>query len=524
MAASGPSDEPGVADLDALAEDAEFFRSLVEHGSDAIVSIDEHSTIRYANRSVERVFGYAPDDLVGEKLTTIMPDRFAADHFDAVDRYLDTGERQLDWNDIELPAQHADGHEVQLSITFEEHVHDGDRVFSGIMRDVSDRKDYEDTLEALQETARGLMQARTPEDIGDRAAAAAHDVIGFPLASLYRHDDATDVLRCAAQSDAAADLFGDPPTLSAGSLAWRAFQSGDPLEYHDDDGNDNDSDDDDGDVPVHRPDGPVAAEYAVPLGDHGVLLVADTDDQAFDDRTRHLVRILAANTEAALGRAEREAHRERQNERLERFASIVSHDLRDPIQSARATLALAKAGDEDALDDLEDVIDRMEELVEDVLTLAKQGQAVGETEPVALASVAADAWSTAGTDDDDDSDATLVVADDDDDLPTLQADEERLRTLLENLFRNSVEHGGSAVTVTLEPLEDGAGFSVADDGDGFGDADTEKLFEYGYTTSSGGTGFGLSIVRDIVTAHGWTIDATESEEDGGGARFDVHTR
>jgi len=516
MAASGPSDEPGVADLDALAEDAEFFRSLVEHGSDAIVSIDEHSTIRYANRSVERVFGYAPDDLVGEKLTTIMPKRFAADHFDAVDRYLDTGDRQLDWNDIELPAEHADGHEVPLSITFEEHVHDGDRVFSGIMRDISDRKDYEDTLEALQETARALMQARTPEDIGDRAAAAAHDVIGFPLASLYRYDDATDVLRCVAQSDAAADLFGDPPTLSEGSLAWRAFQSGAPLEYHDDGDGDGDGDD----VPVHRPDGPVAAEYAVPLGDHGVLLVADTDAQAFDDQTRHLVRILAANTEAALGRAEREAHRERQNERLERFASIVSHDLRDPIQSARATLALAKAGDEDALDDLEDVIDRMEELVEDVLTLAKQGQAVGETEPVALASVAADAWSTAGIE----ADATLVVVDDDDDddLPTLQADAERLRTLLENLFRNSVEHGGSAVTVTLAPLADGGGFYVADDGDGFGDADTGKLFEYGYTTSSGGTGFGLSIVRDIVTAHGWTIDATEGED--GGARFDVRTR
>ncbi|MDH5019190.1 PAS domain S-box protein [Halobacterium rubrum] len=524
MAASGPSDERGVADLDALAEDAEFFRSLVEHGSDAIVSIDEHSTIRYANRAVERVFGYAPEDIVGEKLTTIMPERFTADHFDAVDRYLDTGERQLDWNDIELPAEHADGHEVPLSITFEEHVHEGDRVFSGIMRDVSDRKAYEDTLEALQETARALMQARTPADIGDCAVGAATDVIGFPLSSLYRYDDATDVLRPGVQSEAAADLFDDPPTLSEGSLAWRAFQSGEPLEYHADD---------DRDLPVHRPDGPVDAEYAVPLGDHGVLLVADTDAAAFDDQTRHLVRILAANTEAALGRAEREAERERQNERLERFASIVSHDLRDPLQSARATAALAKAGDEEALDDLEDVIDRMEDLVEDVLTLAKQGQAVGETERVALASVAADAWSTAGAED-----ATLVV---DDDLPALQADEERLRTLLENLFRNAVEHGstnpdsqahqdavehgGSDVTVTLEPLADRSGFAVVDDGDGFGDADTEKLFEYGYTTSSGGTGFGLSIVRDIVTAHGWTIHATDDEDsERAGARFDVHTR
>ena len=508
MAASGPSDEPGVADLDALTEDAEFFRSLVEHGSDAIVTIDEHSTIRYANRSVQRVFGYDPETLVGEKLTAIMPDRFTADHFDAVDQYLDTGDRQLDWNNIELPAEHADGHEVPLSITFEEHVHDGDRVFSGIMRDISGRKAYEGTLESLQETAKALMQARTPAEIGDCAVSAATDIIGFPLSSLYRYDDASDILRPAVRSDAAAELFDDPPALSEGSLAWRAFQAGDPLEYHADD---------DRNVPVHRPDGPVNAEYAVPLGTHGVLLVADTNGTAFDDQTRHLVRILAANTEAALGRAEREAERERQNERLERFASIVSHDLRDPLQSARATVALAKAGDEDALDDLEDVIDCMDDLVEDVLTLAKQGQAVGETEPVALASVATDAWTTAATDN-----ATLAV--DEDDFPTLQADEERLRTLLQNLFRNSVEHGGDDITVTVEPLADDAGFAVVDNGDGFGDADTEKLFDYGYTTSSDGTGFGLSIVHDIVTAHGWTIHASNDDGECGGARFDVHTR
>ncbi|SEW21717.1 PAS domain-containing sensor histidine kinase [Halobacterium jilantaiense] len=503
MAASGPSDDRSVPDLDALAQDAEFFRSLVDNGSDAIVTIDEHSTIRYANQAVERVFGYAPEDLIGEKLTAVMPERFCADHFDAVDRYLDTGERQLDWSNIELPAEHADGHEIPLSITFEEHVHEDDRVFSGIMRDISARKSYEETLESLQATARALMEARTSSAIGDCAVDAAVDVIGFPLASLYRHDAASNVLRPAAQSDDAVDLFGEAPTLADGSLAWQAFQSGDPAEYHEDD---------DRDVPVHRPDGPVAAEYAVPLGDHGVLLVADTDTANFDDHTKHLVRILAANTEAALARAEREAERERQNERLERFASIVSHDLRDPIQSARATTALAKAGDETALDDLETIFDRMEELVEDVLTLAKHGQAVGETEPVSLAAVADDAWSTAGTDD-----ATLDV---DPDLPTLQADGERLRTLLENLFRNSVTHGGDAVTVTLGPTDDG--FYVADDGAGFGDADPEQLFDYGYTTSEDGTGFGLSIVRDVVTAHGWTIEASESA--AGGARFDVHPR
>ncbi|MFC3477490.1 PAS domain-containing sensor histidine kinase [Halobacterium litoreum] len=510
MAASGPTDDRRISttELDALVQDTEFFRSLVENGSDAIVSIDEDSTILYANRSVERVFGYEPEEMVGEKLTMIMPERFRSAHFGAIDRYLDTGERELDWNAIELPAEHKDGHEVPLSITFEEHAYEGERVFSGIMRDISERKAYEDTLETLQGAARDLMQAPDPEAIGERVVAAVEDSIGFPVSSLYVYDDAADVLRPVAHTDAVDDLVADPPTFDEGTLAWAAFEDGEPRVYQ------ADEDAGDEDVPLHRPDGDVASEYVVPMGDRGCLLVSDTEAVTFDEQSRNLVRILAANAEAALERAEREAERERQNERLERFASIVSHDIRDPLQSARATAAVAKAGDESALDDLDDIFDRMEELVEDVLTLAKQGQTVGETEPVALESVADDAWCTTEVEG-----ATLVV---DDDLPTLQADGERLRSLLENLFRNAVTHGGDAVTVRIGALGDDAGFYVEDDGPGFGDADTDQLFEYGYTTDTDGTGFGLSIVRDIVTAHGWTVDATESDD--GGARFEIDTR
>ena len=83
-------------ELDSLVRDTDFFRSLVENGSDAIVSIDKDSTVLYANQAVERVFGYEPEELVGDDLTALMPERFHSQHFNAVDRYLDTGERQLD--------------------------------------------------------------------------------------------------------------------------------------------------------------------------------------------------------------------------------------------------------------------------------------------------------------------------------------------------------------------------------------------------------------------------------------------
>ena len=506
MASSGPSDEFGVStgDLDALIRDTDFFRSLVENGSDAIVSIDRNSTIIYANQSVKRVFGYDPEAMIGEDLTMIMPDRFHASHFDAVDQYLDTGDRTLDWNSIELPAEHKAGHEVPLSITFEEHSYEGKRIFSGIMRDISDQKAHEENLRTLQAVARDLMQLRDGEAIATRVVDAAERTLGFPIVSVFLHDDATDLLRPVAHSEAVEDTFSEVPDLGEGSLAWAAFESGESKEY---------TAGDDDEIPVYRRDGPIESEYIFPMNGHGCLLVSSTERQTISDRKLSLARILAANAEVALGRAEREAERERQRERLERFASIVSHDLRDPLQTAKATLAVARAGDKDALDDLDDVFDRMDELIGDVLTLAKQGRSVGETEYVDTAEVAVAAWSTVGGDG-----ATLET----DAPPTVSADPERLRTLFENLFKNSVTHAGPTVAVRVGALDDGDGFYVEDDGPGFGDADIDQLFEYGYSTEPDNTGFGLNIVSDIVEAHGWRIVPTTGA--GGGARFEVETQ
>ena len=103
-------------------------------------------------------------------------------------------------------------------------------------------------------------------------------------------------------------------------------------------------------------------------------------------------------------------------------------------------------------------------------------------------------------------------------LPVVRADERRLKQLLENLLRNAVEHGGGDVTVRVGDLADG--FFVADDGPGVPESERERVFETGYTTAEDGTGFGLSIVTDIVEAHDWEIRVTES--DGGGGRFDVN--
>ncbi|MFC7325510.1 sensor histidine kinase [Halorubrum rutilum] len=236
---------------------------------------------------------------------------------------------------------------------------------------------------------------------------------------------------------------------------------------------------------------------------------------------------------------ERRRQLERQRERLEEFASVVSHDLRNPLSVAVGNVELAKefggeAADE-RLDRAHDALDWMDDLISDLLALAREGRSVEETATVDLRSVVDAAWQTAGSG----SDATLVV---EDSLPWVECDRSRLRQALENLFRNAIEHGapddcspgevsgavggdvgddGSAdasLRVSVGVTADG--FYVADDGSGIDPSERESVFEPGRTSADDGTGFGLAIVERIAEAHGWSVSATESRRSGARFEFD----
>ncbi|WP_277541847.1 ATP-binding protein [Haloarcula laminariae] len=212
---------------------------------------------------------------------------------------------------------------------------------------------------------------------------------------------------------------------------------------------------------------------------------------------------------------ERERHAAqltRERNRLDDFASLVSHDLRNPLTVAMGRLDIIREGydgDPDHVDTVEASLERMDALIEDLLVLSRSGKQSVEPEPHVLRSVATAAWEATGTDD-----ATLHVVDGD---TTLYGDTVSTQQLFENLLRNAVEHGGADVTVEVGALSDG--FYVADDGPGIPPEDRGQVFDSGYTTSDDGTGFGLRIVRGIVDAHGWAIDVSEGQ--GGGARFEV---
>lgn len=197
---------------------------------------------------------------------------------------------------------------------------------------------------------------------------------------------------------------------------------------------------------------------------------------------------------------------EQQTTQLEQFASTLSHDLRNPLNVAYGRLELARERyDDEHLDTASDALERIEGIIDDTLTLAREGQTIDELERVDLATVARDAWETVDT-----GDAELTV--EADASVRIYADATRLQSVFENCYRNSVEHGGPSVTVTVERRDDG--FAVADDGPGVPPDERERVFEYAYTTDDDGTGLGLAIVEAITRAHGWSVEMADSDDGG----------
>jgi PAS domain S-box-containing protein len=360
------------------------FDALAEASADGIIMLDDDSTVRYANPAVERILGYEPEELVGGSKMTIIPERLREAHAEALQRYLDTGEKHIDWTYVELPGLHADGHEVPLAISLNEFEHGGEHYFVGTFRDISERK-----------------------------------------------------------------------------------------------------------------------------------------------------------------AAEREL--ERQNDRLERFASMLAHELRNPLEVAQVSLDFLDGDDGATVDQIADALERIDEIIDVLLAIARGRDGIEGVEAVPLAEVAADAWADIET-------GAATLENDAD--AVIRANPSHLQQLLENLFRNAVEHGSTgnqpgvdtpvehgpktgspdtadgSVTVRIGDLsderasDDGAdptnapvgGFYVGDDGPGIPESERTAVAEPGYTTDEGGIGLGLTFVAELAAAYGWEWEIIESA--AGGARFE----
>jgi PAS domain S-box-containing protein len=495
----------------------------IETAREGIAFLDSDFRFITVNEAYADLFGYDPEEMVGESWRLLYDEETIEEEVGEIGAALGDQEYYRG----EQTFQRADG-----SSFVADHVvsQTEGQEYVCLVRDVTERKEHErelreqreqlqrreEKLIRLRDYTQELMYAETPSETASVALRAVDEILGFDLGAVFVQSETQDgVLESVGilNRSRMERMYGgipvfmrDAPPGTHSELVWDVFESGEAVFINDT-----------AESAVLARKSPFGSLMVYPIGDHGVVLLAATILEAFTETEEILLDLLATALETACDRLDRERalrrqrdELERKNERLEEFASVVSHDLRSPLHVAGGHLELVRT-ETDAtghLDAAATALDRMEKLIDDLLTLAQEGEKVAEAESVVVADVAGTSWQTVATEK-----ATLET----DVSRRIQADRGRLRQLFANLFRNAVEHGGSEVTVRVG-VTDG-GFYVADTGRGIPESNREKIFEAGYSSSENGTGFGLRIVEQVVEAHGWEITVTESEQ--GGARFEI---
>jgi len=373
-----------------------------------------------------------------------------------------------------------------------------------------EQQQFEDRLKGLHTGAQRLLAAETTTQVAEITIDIIADIFDLPITAFWEHDTDENVLRPVAETDEAVNVVGEAPSFERGdALLWESFDTGEIKNYNDLTEQSE----------VYNSETQLRSEVCIPCGDHGVIASAATERYAFNEvdlKSLRLLEALITEAIAAVKReeqlAERSASLQQQNKRLEEFTGVVSHDLRSPLNRATGYLNLLKDEyDDEWIEKVSDALDRTKALIDDLLTLASQGETIDEKTETQLTEVIQRAWESVPT-----NEATLTTSSD---IGQIPADKSRLRQALENLFSNAVEHGDTMSEVRVGSLTDNNGFYIEDNGSGFSSQDRKEIFEHGYSTSDNGIGLGLTIVRRICEAHGWEIQAVDGHD--GGARFEI---
>jgi PAS domain S-box-containing protein len=467
-----------------ITEIREQYRAITEAASDVILTIDENSTIRTVNPAVADVFGYSQTELTGESLTALMPDDLTEQHYAALDRYLRTGERNLDWDYVELPGVRADGTEVQLAVSFSEIEHEGDTLFTGIIRDITERKEREAELELFR------------------------NLIDHSNDGVFVIDPETGEFRDV--NDTACHRLGyDKTELLDLSLLDVETNLSDIDTFRD-----------------HVEE--VRAEGALTFdGEHqradGTTVPVEVNVTHVELDQEHLLAVARDVTE----RRKYQRKLEESNERLEQFAYAASHDLKEPLRMVSSYLQLVERRYGDELDDdgrefLEfavDGADRMSDMIEGLLKYSRVDTRGEPFESVDLNEIVDDVL------DDlqfriEESAADITT----ESLPRVEGDPSQLRQLVQNLVSNAIEYQDDEppqVNISGETEGTKRVISISDNGIGIDPDDTDRIFEVFQRLHSHeeheGTGIGLALCRRIVERHGGDIWA--DSEPGEGSTF-----
>ncbi len=142
----------------ALQESEAKFRTLAETASDAIITMDDRGIISFVNAGTENIFGYTEAEMMGQQLTMLIPVRLREAHGAGLERYLRSGKRSIPWKAVELPGLHRDGHEIELELSFAAYDKDGERFFTSVIRDITERKHSQEALKESESRFRDLFE------------------------------------------------------------------------------------------------------------------------------------------------------------------------------------------------------------------------------------------------------------------------------------------------------------------------------------------------------------------------------
>ncbi|MDQ3805486.1 MAG: PAS domain S-box protein, partial [Acidobacteriota bacterium] len=183
-------------EVEELRESEARSRIVMETVADGVITVDEGSRILFVNRAAERIFGHAAGEMLGENLTMLMPEYLRRLHEAGMRRYQETGVKHISWEGVELPGLHREGYEIPLEVSFGEFALNGHRYFTGIIRDITERKRGERRLAAQYEVTRVLAESRTLKEAVPQILRAVCEGLGWGMGALWRVEAGAGVLRC----------------------------------------------------------------------------------------------------------------------------------------------------------------------------------------------------------------------------------------------------------------------------------------------------------------------------------------
>lgn len=477
----------------ALKDSQAKMQAILDNTVDGLITIDEKGCIETFNKACESIFGYKAADVAGENVKILMPDPYHAEHDFYLKNYHDTGNRKIIGSGREVKGKRKNGDIFPIDLSVSEVNVKGRKIYSGIVRDISDRKKIE----------QDLLESQKRYDIAVKGMGVGLWDWDIKMDTIYWSPTFLDI--AGITDPAFVPTLEKFKTMVHPEDVERVMNI---LEGH-----------------LKRQNA-FDVEYRLKRGDGAYIWIRACGLAVWDEHG-HATRMVGSVNDVS-DRKKAEEELLRSNDELERFAYIASHDLQEPLRMVSNFTSLLESEykevfDEQAKQYMNFIVDasrRMQDLVGDLLEYSRIGHEetgftnVDSTSHTRLAlENLQENIESAG--------ANIIVGD----LPVIQTNPVRFVRLMQNLVGNGIKYRGKnkkpEITIKATDRGDEWLFSVADNGIGIKQEYLEQIFiifkRLHNKKDYKGTGIGLAVCKKIVEGFDGKIWA--NSEPGKGSTF-----